>query len=264
VVERSDQPVVATFFSSDPFVSGGHVSLGDDAAQHARVIRIGPGERVALRNGAGAAARGAIGRMTKRSLTVDVDDTWEIPAPPPVHMLVPIADRDRMLLLAEKATELGATSWRPVIWRRSRSVEGRGEGPTFVGRIRSRMISALTQSGGGWLPEIHPSASVARAIAAAPAGRRILLDPDASKSMFSNDSDLPWVIALGPEGGLADDERQEMIDGGFVAVRIAPAVLRFETAGIAALAIARAITDKPAKPNTPASSRKNRDTGDKP
>ncbi len=243
MVERSDQPVVATFFSPDPFVAGGHVSLGDDAAQHARVLRIGPGERVALRDGGGGAASGVIGRMAKRSLTVDIDNSWEMPAPPPVHMLVPIADRDRMLLLAEKLTELGATSWRPVIWRRSKSVDGRGEGPTFVGRIRSRMISALTQSGGGWLPEIHPSAPIARAIAAAPAGRRLLLDATTSESMLSVNLDFPLVIALGPEGGLADDERQQMIDGGFTPVRIAPAVLRFETAGIAALAIARALAD---------------------
>jgi len=243
MVERSDQSAVVTFFSTDAFIPGGHVSLGDDAAQHARVIRIGPGERVALRDGAGGAASGVIARMTKRSLTVDVDNAWEIPAPAPVHMLVPIADRDRMLLLAEKTSELGVASWRPVIWRRSKSVEGRGEGPTFVGRIRSRMISALTQSGGGWLPEIHPSAPVARAISAAPEGSRVLLDATSDESMMSVSVSFPLVIALGPEGGLADDERQQMIDGGFTPVRIAPAVLRFETAGIAALAIARAIAE---------------------
>ena len=252
-MECSDQPVVATFFSSDTFAPGGHVSLGDDAAQHARVIRIGPGERVALRDGVGAAASGVIARMTKRSLTIDVETVWEIRAPAQVHMLVPIADRDRMLMLAEKITELGATSWRPVTWRRSRSVEGRGEGPTFVGKIRLRMISALTQSGGGWLPEIHPSAPVPRAISAAPQGRRILLDADAPESMLSANVDFPLVIALGPEGGLADDERQQMIDGGFTPVRIAPATLRFETAGIAALAVARAAESLAVRNSQPSS-----------
>jgi len=150
--------------------------------------------------------------MTKRSLTVDVEQVWEIPAAAEIHMLVPIGDRDRMLTLAEKITELGATSWRPVVWRRSKSVEGRGEGPTFVGKIRARMISALTQSGGGWLPEIHPSAPIARALAASPAANRILLDANAEHGMLSVSNTFPMVIALGPEGGLADDERQQMID----------------------------------------------------
>jgi 16S rRNA (uracil1498-N3)-methyltransferase len=147
-----------------------------------------------------------------------------------------------MLMLSEKITELGAASWRPVLWRRSKSVEGRGEGPTFVGRIRSRMISALTQSGGGWLPEIHPSARLERAIAAAPEGNRVLLDAGGEQSMLSLRPDFPMVIAVGPEGGLEDLERNQLIDAGFTPVHLAPSILRFETAGIAALAVARSIS----------------------
>ena len=244
MVERSDQPrVAATFYCAEPLTAGGHVSLGEEAAQHAGVLRIGPRETVELRNGAGGAARGAIARMTKRSLTVDIKEIWEIAALPEVHMLVPVGDRDRMLMLAEKLTELGAASWRPVMWQRSKSVEGRGEGPTFVGRTRSRMISALTQSGGGWLPEIHPSARLERAIAAAPAANRVLLDAGGEQSMLSLARDFPMVIALGPEGGLEDVERKQLIDAGFTPVHLAPAVLRFETAGIAALAVARAMAE---------------------
>jgi RsmE family RNA methyltransferase len=54
---------------------------------------------------------------------------------------------------------------------------------------------------------------------------------------------FPLVIALGPEGGVMDDEREEMIEGGFTPVRLASTTLRFETAGIAALAIARALAE---------------------
>ena len=245
-MERSDQPrVAATFFSADDYVVGGHVALADEAAQHARVLRIGPGEIVELRNGQGNAARGVLARMTKRSITVDVDKTWEIQQPPEIHLLVPVGDRDRMLMLAEKATELGAASWRPVMWRRSKSVAGKGEGPTFVGRARARMISALTQSGGGWLPQIHPSASISRAIAASPECTRVLLDANGEGTLLALEKNgFPMVIALGPEGGLADDERDQMIEGGFTPVRIGSSILRFETAGIAALAIARAMGDK--------------------
>ena len=130
-----------------------------------------------------------------------------------------------------------------VLWQRSKSVEGRGEGPTFVGRTRSRMISALTQSGGGWLPEIHPSARLERAIAAAPAANRVLLDAHGEQSMLSIGRDFPMVIALGPEGGLEEVERRQLIDAGFTPVRLAPSILRFETAGIAALAVARAMAE---------------------
>ena len=176
-MERSDRASVATFFAPDGFTSGSPVTLGEDAAQHARVLRMGPGEPVALRDG----TRSRSVRNSRPFGEEIADDRRERSlgdrsALPPVHMLVPVADRDRMLLLAEKCTELGATSWRPVMWRRSRSVGPAGDGPAFNTRIRARMISALIQSGGGWLPDIHPSAPVSRAIAAAPEGTRLLLD----------------------------------------------------------------------------------------
>ncbi|HVP71922.1 MAG TPA: RsmE family RNA methyltransferase, partial [Gemmatimonadaceae bacterium] len=50
----------------------------------------------------------------------------------------------------------------------------------------------------------------------------------------------PITIALGPEGGLAPNERAEMLAANFTPVKLAPTTLRFETAAIAALGIARA------------------------
>ena len=241
MVERNGQAAAVTFFSPDEFVAGVSVTLGDDAAQHARVLRLGSGERVELRDGRGNAARGNLARVAKRSLSVDVLEVWTIPDLPPVHMLVPVADRDRMLYLAEKCTELGATSWRPVIWRRSRSVGPAGDGPAFQSRLKGRMIAALTQSGGGWLPEIHPSAPVARAVAAAPQGTRILLDAGAETTLISQTLAAPVTIALGPEGGLDPKEKDEMIAGGFVPASMIGGTLRFETAGIAGLALARSL-----------------------
>ena len=71
-MERTDRHAVATFFCTDELIAGDHVSLGDEAAQHARVLRIGPGSPVELRNGTGGAGRGPIARMSKRSVMIDV------------------------------------------------------------------------------------------------------------------------------------------------------------------------------------------------
>lgn len=238
-MERSDRAAAVTFHSTEPFVSGVPLTLGDDAAQHARVLRIGIGEQVELRDGRGGAAEAVITRVAKRSIGLDVARVWTIPDLPPVHLLVPVADRDRMLSLAEKATELAASSWRPVIWKRSRSVGPAGDGPAFQSRLKGRMISALTQSGGAWLPAIHPSAPVARAIAATPEGTRLLLDAGADDRLVTTKLVAPVSIAIGPEGGLENREREEMKSAGFLPVSLTGGTLRFETAGIAALAIVR-------------------------
>lgn len=235
-MERSDRAPVATFLCGDPLAVGSAATLSEDAAHHMRVARIGVGERVSLRDGNGTTAEGTVVKISRKSALVDVDHITELPRPAAIHLLAPVADRDRMLWLAEKATELGIASWRPVMWRRSKSVSPRGDGPTFQRRVRARMISALVQSGGAWLPDQFPEASVERAVSAAPAGTRLLLARDGAP-IAGLVSRSPVVIAVGPEGGVEPPEREAMVAGGFVPVRLAQTTLRFETAGIAAIAV---------------------------
>ncbi len=238
-MECTDRTAVATFFAADPLVVGGTVMLSDEAAHHIRVTRVAVGECVALRDGAGKAAVGTLVKISRNSALVDVSETSEIPRPAPIHLLAPVADRDRMLWLAEKATELGVTSWRPVIWRRSKSVSPRGEGPTFQAKVRARMTSALIQSGSGWLPDIFPEATIERAIVAAPLGTRLLLSKD-GEPIAGVPMRTPITIALGPEGGMEPAEHDLFIGAAFLPVKLGLSTLRFETAGVAAVAIAAA------------------------
>ena len=238
-MECTDRTAVATFFAAEPLVVGGTVTLSDEAAHHIRVARVAVGDCVALRDGAGRAAVGKLVKVSKNSALVDVSETSEIPRPAPIHLLAPVADRDRMLWLAEKAMELGVTSWRPVIWRRSKSVSPRGEGPTFQAKVRARMTAALIQSGSGWLPDIFPEATIERAIAAAPLGTRILLAKD-GEPIAGVPMHTPITIALGPEGGMEPAERDLFIGAAFLPVKLGSSTLRFETAGVAAVAIAAA------------------------
>ena len=238
-MERRDRAAVATFFSPEPIEPGRTVALGEGEARHARVLRLGVGERVRLVDGSGGLAWGPLVRLTKTQGAVDVEAVDRLEPLPVIHLVLPVADRERMLLLAEKATEFGVASWRPVLWRRSRSVSPRGEGMTFQSKVRARMIGALTQSGGGYLPVLYPDATPERAVAACPPGERWLLDADGEPPSALSGGD-PLTIAVGPEGGVEDAERAAFLEAGFRAVRLAPLTLRFETAAIAGLAIARA------------------------
>jgi 16S rRNA (uracil1498-N3)-methyltransferase len=238
-VECTDSTAVATFFAAEPLVVGGTVTLSDEAAHHIRVARVAVGDCIALRDGAGRAALGTLVKVSRSSALVDVSETSEIPRPAMIHLLAPVADRERMLWLAEKVVELGVTSWRPVIWRRSKSVSPRGEGPTFQAKVLARMTSALIQSGGGWLPDMFPEATVERAISAAPLGTRLLLTQD-GEPIAGVPMHIPITIALGPEGGMEPAERDLFIGAAFLPVKLGSSTLRFETAGMAAVAIAAA------------------------
>ena len=238
-MERTDRAPVATFFAADGLATGATVSLTEEAAHHIRVARVGVGECIALRDGAGKAAVGILVKVSRTSALVEISETSEMSRPAAIHLLAPVADRERMLWLAEKSMELGVTSWRPVVWRRSKSVSPRGEGSTFQSKVRARMISALVQSGGGWLPDIFPEATVERAIAAAPLGTRLLLAKD-GEPIAGVPMRPPITIALGPEGGMEPGERDLLLGAAFLPVKLAATTLRFETAGVAAVAIAAA------------------------
>lgn len=235
MVERTDRSAVATFFSPEPFSTGASLTLGEDVAQHVRATRLAVGAAIGLRDGAGGIGLGTLARIGKSAVVVSVSTVTSAQRPPAIHLLAPVADRERMLFLAEKTTELGIASWRPIMWRRSKSVSPRGEGPTFQSKLKSRMVSALIQSGGAWLPDIFPEATVESAVAATPAGTRLLLDKGGSGVGLG--AAPPISIALGPEGGIEDAERTVFLEHGFQPLRLAATTLRFETAGIAAVAV---------------------------
>lgn len=236
-MECTDRAPVATFFASETPAAGGTISLSEEAAHHIRVARVGIGECIGLRDGAGTAALGTLVKISKSSALVDVSEVSQLARPAPIHLLAPVADRERMLWLAEKVTELGVTSWRPVVWRRSKSVSPRGEGPTFQTKVRARMSSALIQSGGGWLPDVFPEATIERAVAASPLGTRLLLAKD-GEPIAGVPMRAPITIALGPEGGMESTERDAFLGAAFLPVKLGESTLRFETAGVAAVAIA--------------------------
>ncbi|MGH8311374.1 MAG: RsmE family RNA methyltransferase, partial [Steroidobacteraceae bacterium] len=211
-----------------------------------RARRLSLGNEVRVLDGIGHRSRGIVTKLGNSSASIEITEVLAYLPLPSVHLLVPIADRDRMLWLGEKAAELGATSWRPVLWRRSRSVKPRGEGMTFQGRLRARMISALEQSAGAWLPQLHPDAPLERALAALPLSVCLVLDPTADTSIAAlSGIAAPVTIAIGPEGGLEPAELATLVAAHFQQVRLGGNILRFETAALAALAIVRSLLDAP-------------------
>lgn len=227
-------------YTQGPFTVGEPVTIDDAATHHLRVRRATMGNAITLYDGAGTMAEGQLTLLTTHRAVVSITSVRQAAAPPAIHLLVPVADRDRMLWLAEKATELGLTSWRAVHWRRSRSVSPRGEGPAFADKVRARMCAAIEQSGNPWLPTIGEDAAPSLA-ASESAGNRYLLTAGAPP--MSSPLHAPVTLALGPEGGIEDDEAALFERSGFLPVSVGAHTLRFETAGVVALGLTRAMLE---------------------
>lgn len=145
-------------------------------------------------------------------------------------------DKPEQVLRA--AVALGASSVAFV--RTERSVAGaelRHE------RLRAVMLDAARQCGRGDLPTLTGLVELSEALAAA-RGLLLHLDPAAPESLVevlrAAPSDRAITLAVGPEGGFSDGEAAQLTAAGFVAVRLAPFVLRTELAAVAALSVVAA------------------------
>lgn len=243
-MERENHAPVGTFHAPGAWQRAERVELDERAAHHAMVKRLVVGDAVRLSSGDGRRALGDIAELSKRRLVVSLSDAPvdAAPALPRVELWAPVGDRERMLMLAEKCVELGASVWRPIVYTRSRSVSPRGEGAGFRDKVRLRQIGALEQCGGAWLPELHAETTLDVALSVSDvAGRGNLLLDANGEALGDVVTTLaqPVRLALGPEGGLEESERAQFIRAGWRPVSLGANVLRFETAGIAALAIVR-------------------------
>jgi 16S rRNA (uracil1498-N3)-methyltransferase len=171
----------------------------------------------------------------------------------PVEVAFGVGNKSHTLWLVEKATELGAQALWPIEFARSRSVADAARSPSFWRKAERRAVSALKQSGGGWLPRIE-SGLTAEAFLEGPgrdvaalAGRpvvpvaRILLDAEGEplgRRLRSWDGSAPLMMLVGPEGGLTPGEKRALADRGFRTAALGRRTLRFETAALAALAVA--------------------------
>ena len=117
----------------------------------------------------------------------------------------------------------------------------------FQQKARARMVGALEQSGGAWLPTMYPDATVEHAITAKPDGVAIVLDAGGAPMLEvlrdAGSLALGVSIVIGPEGGFEPGELSALEAGGFLPASIGVNVLRFETAAVAAMATVRAAQD---------------------
>ena len=239
-MDHDDRAAVACFYAECTPEPGATLSLGERVAHHANVRRIEAGDIVAITDGAGSIGRGRVARLGKREVDVSIDHVKQVSAPLPLAVCAPVADRERMLWAAEKVTELGVASWQSVRFRRSASVSPRGEGPAFGEKLRARMIGALEQSFGAWLPRIIPDTTPADL--KADGALKLVLDAGGEPIVdLLSSGDASCAVLVGPEGGIEEDELVRLIAAGWRTASLGSSTLRFETAATAAVAVIRAV-----------------------
>jgi 16S rRNA (uracil1498-N3)-methyltransferase len=227
--------------SLDRVRPGDPVTVEGDEAHHAVAVRrLRVGEQLALTDGRGTTAVGAVADAAKRRLTVSVETVDRVPEPAPrITVVQALPKGDRGELAVEVLTEIGAGTIVPwaasravAVWRGDRAEKG-------LARWRSTAREAAKQARRPWFAEVAGLASTDEVAGlAASATVAVVLHEHAAASLadVAVPTDGTVVVVVGPEGGITDDELATLADAGAHGVRLGAEVLRTSTAGVAAVA----------------------------
>lgn len=215
-------------------VADATIALEAEERHHLKVRRAVAGEPVWVLDGAGRVAEGRL-VQGRDGFEVAVGQVREVREPPGFTLVVGAGDKERFGWLAEKAAELGVTDLVPLKTERTRSVAA-GIREAHVQALQRRARQAIKQSRAAWAPRVHPPEGPRDAAARGAGSRRWLADARAEPPPAVPPEEALTVV-VGPEGGLLEAERQIFLAAEFTPVRLAPDLLRFETAALAAAAV---------------------------
>ena len=230
-----------------PLATRDRLELPADAARHlVQVLRLRPGDGFVLFNGDGRDFAATVLEADRRGARVEVGEAVVVERESPLRVLLlqGIARGEKMDLILQKATELGVDGIRPLFSERS---EVKLEGARADKRLahwRSVVASACGQSGRARVPAVAAPAGLATVLESLPAGGlRLLLDPEGALALpaLQPGPGQPVYLAIGPEGGWAPRDREQLHAAGFRGLRLGPRILRTETAGLAAIAALQAL-----------------------
>jgi len=151
---------------------------------------------------------------------------------------------DRFEWLIEKATELGVSTIQP--WEAVRTERGLAHASIKrIGRWQKIGNEASQQSRRARLPRIEPVIRLAKTLETEAAVRLLLdEDPPAAPILRVLPSERTpsdrVALLVGPEGGWTSQEREQALQAGWIRCSLGKAILRSETAAIAALAVLQA------------------------
>jgi 16S rRNA (uracil1498-N3)-methyltransferase len=223
---------------------GAVVELSDRAARHVAALRLGAGDAVTLFNGDGTESAAVLTGVGRRGTVAAVRERRAVDRESPlaVHLAQGVCASDRMDLVLQKATELGVVAIQPVVAARSivrLSSERRERRETHWQNV---VVAACEQCGRNRVPPVAPSVSFGDFLAGLErVGTLVVLSPEGETTVRSLAPRPPVTLLIGPEGGLAPEERALAAAAGFMPVRFGPRILRTETAPLAALAALQAI-----------------------
>lgn len=218
------------------------VCITGEALHHlAQVLRLQVGDRILLLDGAGLCCEAGLTSLTRRAAQAEITARWSVEETAlPVRLLQGLPKGDKFDLVLQKGTELGITSFQPILSARAIQRPTDERLNKRARRWRKIVSEAARQSRRTILPHLEPLLPMAEALPGPPEHLALVLYERAETALAEV---LPEArpegvsLLIGPEGGFAAEEIELVLKAGYRPVHLGPRILRTETAGLAATTI---------------------------
>lgn len=235
------------FFADRERIGRGEVSLVGGDVNHIRnVLRMKPGERVAVSDGTGGEYLCEVRQVGSGEVILDIleerDGGAELPAR--IYLFQGLAKGDKMEWIIQKAVELGVHQVIPVAAARSVVKLDEKKEQDRVRRWNGIAQSAAKQSGRGIIPQVTGVLSFQEALEHSDGFDVNVIPYERARGMEKTRRQLGRIrpgmdvgIFIGPEGGFEEREIAMAQSRGVEAVSLGRRILRTETAGLMILSV---------------------------
>ena len=211
-------------------INAENILIEDDEFRHLKALHTRIGESILISNGNGTLATVSIIDIERRSASARIVSKEFVPKVEyKLGLALGILDnKDRFEFALEKAVELGATDFYPLLCRYSQKQKVNSE------RLENKAISAIKQSKRAWNITIHNAITIEELLNLA-GNTFYFSDMDSSEKLkyFNSNS----VLIVGPEGGFSAEEESMIRNNKVMSFTLGNNRLRAETAAIAGLSI---------------------------
>ena len=233
-------------------VDGGRLVVAGAESRHlVRALRAKPGFKFIAIDGLGNGWRAKIAAVKgERVEALAVEELESEPPPTPaVTVAVGVVKGARMDWAVEKAAELGATGFIPLLAAFGSVQPGEGR----LTRWRAIAIAAAKQSRRLRLMDVYKPQALTNLLASM-GSRQLWVFDTVSAQSFSPKMAPPisgsqgLTALIGPEGGFSNAEREAVGNRSPIRIRLGSHPLRTETAVVAALALLQSLYDRRSEP----------------
>jgi len=236
------------FIEDTDWINNEIVIEGNDAHHILRVMRHKTGDKIICNHPDGKAAVCTITDTEKNKVVAEVQKWLDRSAEIPVKVTIVqgLPKGDKMDLILQKGTELGASAFIPLIAERTVVVWDEKKADKKVKRYKKIVKEASEQSHRNLVPTIYNPMNIADLITESTGYdlKIFAYEEEAKVDDYRSFGTIikqlnegeRLIICIGPEGGFSENEASILKENDFQPVRLGPRILRTETAPLYALA----------------------------